>query len=160
MRISYLADVPGLAVQLIPGLLDHWRYAFPDHTAADRAAKFRAHQNVDTLPIAWIAHDDDTALGTAALRLHDLEGREELSPWLGGVYVKPEHRRCGIASSLCRIAELKAQQMGIERLYLFTHGQEHLYAKLGWQYFEDTLWRGHECSIMVKVPGSGEEPPT
>jgi len=36
MRISYLADRPELAIQLVPGLLEHWRYIFPDHTAADR----------------------------------------------------------------------------------------------------------------------------
>src|SRR6185295_145371 len=67
MRISYLADRPELAAQLIPGLLEHWSYVFPDQTAAERAAKFNAHLNRDKLPIAWVAHDGDLALGTATL---------------------------------------------------------------------------------------------
>jgi N-acetylglutamate synthase-like GNAT family acetyltransferase len=152
MRISYLADVPDLAEQLVPGLLDHWRYVFPNHTASDRIAKFELHRNRDDLPIAWIAHEGTTAIGTAALRVHDLEGREDLSPWLGGVYVQPSHRRRGIASELCRVVETKAHDLGIERLYLFTHGQERLYAQLGWELLENTMWHGHLCSVMWTKP--------
>ena len=152
MRISYLADVPGLASGLIPGLLEHWCYVFPDHTVADRAAKFRSHENYDILPIAWIAHEGEEALGTAALRVHDLEGREDLGPWLGGVFVRPECRRQGVATALCRTVEDKAHDLGVSRLYLFTHGQERLYRRLGWQDLESTIWHGHECNIMTKVP--------
>jgi predicted N-acetyltransferase YhbS len=157
MRISYLADRPELAAQLIPGLLEHWSYLFPNQTAADRAAKFRAHLNHDELPIAWVAHEGDLALGTAALRKFDLEGREDLGPWLAGVFVSPSHRGRGIASALCRVVEAKAHAQGVPRLYLFTHGQESLYARLGWATLEHTEWHGHRCSIMSKVPGPSDE---
>jgi predicted N-acetyltransferase YhbS len=152
MRISYLADRPELAAQLIPGLLEHWSYVFPHQTAAERAAKFKAHLNHDELPIAWVAHDGDIALGTAALRKVDLEGREDLGPWLGGVFVLPSHRGCGIGSSLCEVVEGKAHAQGVSRLYLFTHGQERLYERLGWTTHEQTMWHGHTSSIMSKVP--------
>jgi predicted N-acetyltransferase YhbS len=152
MRISYLAERPELAAQLIPGLLENWAHVFPQQTAAERAAKFRAHLNHDELPIAWVAHDGDSALGTAALRKFDLTGREDLSPWLGGVFVLPGHRRRGIASALCRVVEDKAHERGVSRLYLFTHGQEGLYERLGWATFEPMEWRGLQCSIMSKVP--------
>ena len=152
MRISYLAENPELAAQLIPALLEHWSYIFPNQTAAERAAKFQAHQNRDELPIAWVAHDGNTALGTAALRQFDLEGREDLSPWLGGVFVLPGYRGRGIASALCRVVEDKAHGQGVARLYLFTHGQEALYERLGWGTFEEMTWHGHRCSIMSKVP--------
>jgi predicted N-acetyltransferase YhbS len=152
MRISYLADRPELAAQLIPGLLEHWSYVFPHQTAADRAAKFKAHLNREKLPIAWIAHEGDTALGTAALRQTDLEGREDLWPWLGGVFVSQPYRGRGIASALCQVVEGKAHDQGIKRLYLFTHGQESLYERLGWSSLQQTMWHGHKCSIMSKVP--------
>jgi predicted N-acetyltransferase YhbS len=152
MRISYLAEYPELAAQLIPGLLEHWSYVFPRQTAADRAAKFRTHLNHDEPPIAWVAHDGDTALGTAALRKCDLEGREDLGPWLGGVFVLPTYRGRGIASALCRVVEDKAHDQGVPRLFLFTHGQESLYERLGWTTLEPTEWHGHKCSIMSKVP--------
>lgn len=152
MRISYLADRPELAEQPIPSLLEHWTYVFPHQTAADRAARFRAHLNREELPIAWVAHEGDTALGTAALRETDLDGREELGPWLGGVFVSPPHRGRGIASALCRVVESKAHDRGVFRLYLFTHDQESLYERLGWSLLEHTQWHGHRCSIMSKVP--------
>lgn len=155
MQISYLADRPELASQLILGLLEHWRYVFPDHTAADRAARFLAHQNYETLPIAWIAHEGNNALGTAALRTHDLESREDLSPWLGGVFVQPQYRGRGIATALCKTVEKKAASMDISRLYLFTHGEESLYERMGWEPQETTLWHGHLCTIMSKMPVPG-----
>jgi hypothetical protein len=37
-------------------------------------------------------------------------------------------------------------------MYLFTHGEESLYERLGWSVLEATMWRGHRCSIMSKVP--------
>src|SRR6187402_23086 len=123
MRISYLKDRPELAAQLIPGLLEHWRSRFPGDTAEARAARFREHLSTDTLPIAWVAHDGDVALGTAALRATDLHGREDLGPWLGGVYTERAFRRRGIASLLCRVVEAKAAELGVSKLYLFTLDQ-------------------------------------
>jgi N-acetylglutamate synthase-like GNAT family acetyltransferase len=154
MRISYLKDRPDLASQLIPGLLDHWRYVVPDDTAEARAARFRNHENHNALPIAWIAHDGDVALGTSALRLYDHPDRKDISPWLGGMYVEPHVRRQGIGAQLSHVVERKAVEMGLPKLYLFTHGQEHFYATLGWTYMEAATWRGLNCSIMCKVPGA------
>ena len=152
MRISYLADRPELAAQLIPGLLEHWSYVLPHQTAADRAAKFKAHLNREELPIAWVAYEGGTALGTAALRATDLKGREDLGPWLGGVFVSRPYRGRGIASALCAVVEGKAHDRGVTCLYLFTDGQESLYERLGWLSLEQTLWHGQKGSIMSKVP--------
>ena len=151
LRISYLKDHPQLAAQLIPGFLDHWHYVFPDDTAERRLAKFRSHENYDVLPIAWIAHDGDIALGTAALRQSNLEGREDLGPWLAGLYTDPRFRRWGVASGLCRVVEGKAVELGATKLYLSTHGQESLYEQLGWSRLEPAMWHGYACSIMWKV---------
>jgi predicted N-acetyltransferase YhbS len=153
LRISYLADVPDLARELIPGLLDHWRFVLPDDTAASRVARFRAHENRDSLPIAWIAHSEEEVLGTAALRATDLPGRENLGPWLGGVYVSPTYRGRGIAKALCQTVEAKALEMGFPRLYLFTLDTAPLYARLGWLEIEQSDWRGHGCVLMSKSLG-------
>jgi GNAT superfamily N-acetyltransferase len=154
MQVSYLADVPDLAGQLIPGLLDHWRPVVPEDTAEARAHRFRAHMNRDVLPIAWLAHEAGQAAGTAALRASDLPGREELSPWLGGVYVAPQFRGRGIASALCRAVEARAAALGYERLYLFTLDQQALYQHLGWRPFERTSWRGRDADVMSKALAS------
>ena len=117
MRISYLADQPALAAPLIPGLLEQWRHVLPEQTAETRAAKFRAHMNRDNLPIAWVAHEGSSVFGTAALRAVDVEGREDLTPWLAGVYVLPQFRRRGIASALCEVVEAKARALRMTDLH-------------------------------------------
>jgi GNAT superfamily N-acetyltransferase len=159
IEISYLADVADLASQLIPGLLEHWRPLVPEDTAEARRQRFRAHMNRDVLPIAWLAHEGGRALGTAALRASDLPGREDLSPWLGGVYVEPPFRGRGIASSLCRTVEERAAALGYRRLYLFTLDQRSLYERLGWRTLERAEWRGRAADVMAKdCARSGRSP--
>jgi putative acetyltransferase len=150
LAISCLADRPELARQLIPGLLEYWRFIAPEATWESRVERFRALENRDALPIGWIAHEGERAVGTAALRATDLEGREDLTPWLGGVYVEPSHRGRGIASLLCGVDERKARELGFRRLYLFTLDRQSLYARIGWRALEPAVWRGHAASIMVK----------
>jgi N-acetylglutamate synthase-like GNAT family acetyltransferase len=68
--------------------------------------------------------------------------------------VAPRFRRRGIGEQLCRVVESRAAELGIPKLYLFTRGQEPLYAKLGWTYMEPTMWHGRRCGIMWKVPSA------
>ncbi len=150
LAISYLADRPELARQLIPGLLEHWRFIAPEATWESRVERFRALENRDALPIGWIAHEGARAVGTAALRVTDLAGRDDLTPWLGGVYVEPSDRGRGIASLLCGVVERKARELQFRRLYLFTLDRQSLYARLGWRTLEPAVWHGHGATIMVK----------
>lgn len=150
MLIDLLADHPEYISILAPALVDHWRFASPEDTIAAREAKLREHTNRETFPLAWVAHVDGELLGTAALRLSDLPGREDLTPWLGGVFVMPKFRRRGIGSALCAAVESCARLGGIRTLYLFTLDQQHLYSHLGWRVFERATWHGHVGEIMAK----------
>lgn len=155
MNIDYLADRPEFIPLLAPDIARHWSNLLPEETVASRTAKLEAHRGRDALPIAWVAHADGEVFGTAALRSHDLDDRPDLSPWLGGVFVRDQYRRCGIATALCRVVEAKAWDLGIETLYLFSIDQQALYSKLGWQVFEHATWRGVEGTIMAKRRAHG-----
>ena len=87
VRISYLIDHPEYVPQLAQWLFEQWDSILGEKTPETRIRKLQAHMNRNKLPIAWVAHADGQLLGTAALRVHDLEGREDLTPWLGGVFV-------------------------------------------------------------------------
>ena len=154
MHISYLADSVELGEQLIPGLLDHWRPLMPDDTRESRLQRLRLHLNRADLPIAWVAHEGGRALGTAALRATDLPGRDDLGPWLGGVYVVPQFRGRGIAAALCRTVEARAAALGFRKLYLFTLDQQRLYERLGWRSFEPATWKERAADVMVKYLGT------
>lgn len=159
MQISYLADHPEFIPVLAPGIVEHWRFVMPEETLESRVIKLQKHMSRDALPIAFVAHDDGQVFGTAALRVHDLEDRRDLTPWLGGVFVRPEYRRQGIASALCRAVEAKAWSLGFQRLYLFTPDQQDMYARRGWQKFDRTVWRGLESDIMSKRTGQADTIP-
>jgi len=86
-RISFLIDHPEYISQLAQWLFEEWDSILGEKTLDIRINKLNAHMNRDKLPIAWVAHANGQPLGTASLRVHDLEGREDLSPRLGGVFV-------------------------------------------------------------------------
>src|SRR5712691_7040643 len=92
VRISYLIDHPEYVPQLAQWLFEQWDSILGEETPEARIKKLKTHMNRDKLPIAWVAHANGQLLGTAALRVHDLEGREDLTPWLGGVFVGSHFR--------------------------------------------------------------------
>src|SRR5690348_10302966 len=112
VQIDYLADHPQYLPQLTQWLFEEWGHILNEQTPEPRMKKLQAHMNRDKLPIAWVAHVDGQLLGTAALRIHDLETREDLTPWLGGVFVGPEFRRRGIGEALCATVEREATSRG------------------------------------------------
>jgi len=133
VEISYLADHPEFISALAPWMFEHWRPILAQETLEARTAKFQAHLNRSRLPIAWVAHSESQVFGTAALRVHDLPGREDLTPWLGGVYVAPQFRGRGIGTALCKAAEQKAKSLlETPTLYLFTLDKQEWYRNLGW----------------------------
>lgn len=151
MKISLLADHPEFIATLAPWVFEHWRPILTQETLKARVAKFQAHLNRDSLPIAWVAHSGSQVLGTAALRVHDLPGREDLTPWLGGVYVAPQFRGRGIGAALCTAVEQKAKTL-LETpiLYLFTLDKQAWYRSLRWSMFEPCTWYGRAGDIMFK----------
>jgi N-acetylglutamate synthase-like GNAT family acetyltransferase len=87
-------------------------------------------------------------LGSASLVEHDMDNRLELSPWLAGVFVRPEHRRQGIGAALVRRIMDEAATLHVSKLYLYTVDSAAFYANLGWSWLEHTDYRGKEVSIM------------
>ncbi len=151
MEISYLADHPEFIEGLAPAIFEHWRHILTEETLESRVGILRAHMNRDTLPIAWVAHTEWRVFGTAALRRHDLHGREDLEPWLGGVFVIEQYRQRGIGETLCAAVENHAGKTRADTLYLFTLDCQRWYQKLGWKKFEPCQWRGRRGDIMCKV---------
>ena len=150
IRISYLIEHPEYIPQLAQWLFEHWGSILGEETSEARIQKLKAHMNRDKLPIAWVAHANGQLLGTTALRVHDLEGREDLTPWLGGVFVGSPFRRQGIGEALCAAVEEAARLRGIETLYLFTLDRQPWYSRLGWTILGPCVWRQRPGDIMCK----------
>ncbi len=151
MKIEYLADHPEHIPRLAAWFYEQWSWFLPAESSADTiATKFLTHLNRDALPSALIALDGVELLGTASLRVNDMDILTELSPWLGGVYVAKNHRQNGIARQLINAVEQKALELGYRSLYLFTYNQAPMYSKLGWDVLKQLEYHGHPVVVMYK----------
>jgi N-acetylglutamate synthase-like GNAT family acetyltransferase len=158
VEISYLIEHPEYVPQLAQWLFEEWGSILGEETPEVRVKKLKTHMNRDQLPIAWVAHANGQLLGTASLRVHDLEGREDLTPWLGGVFVSPDFRGRGIGADLCATVENEATSRGIQTLYLFTLDKQAWYSRLGWTVIGPCVWKHRSGEIMSKqlhVAGTG-----
>jgi N-acetylglutamate synthase-like GNAT family acetyltransferase len=150
VRISYLVEHPEYIPQLAQWLFEQWDTILGEKTLEPRIKKLTAHMNRDQLPIAWVAHANGQLLGTAALRVHDLEERKDLTSWLGGVFVGAQFRRRGIGGTLCATVEDAARVRGIQTLYLFTLDKQAWYLRLGWKQLAPCAWHELPGDIMSK----------
>ncbi len=150
MRVVPLVERPDLVEQVSAWGFAEWGHLNPGQTLEQRTVRIRGKMNVDRVPIAFVALDEeDRIAGTASLIFDDLED-DPRNPWLASVFVPPEHRKKGIASALVRTVEDAARRLGYSRLYLFTSSAPTLYAGLGWRALEQRDYRGEHIQVMDK----------
>lgn len=104
----------------------------------------------DAIPTALVAVRGEEVVGTVALRSREFEQFGE-TPWLGGLYVVPSHRKAGIGLQLLRAAEKKAAAMGIHKLHLYTPCAQRFYQSLGWQARQELMIHATPVTVMEKV---------
>jgi GNAT superfamily N-acetyltransferase len=148
MLIDYLADHLEFVHTLAQWHHKEWAYLRPGDSLEAREARLRAACGHEEIPTIFVALSHNTLLGSAMLIEHDMETRMELSPWLAGVFVAPEHRRHGIGSALVRRVVECATTLGVRRLYLYTPSAERLYSQLGWSPLERTSYQGADVMVM------------
>jgi GNAT superfamily N-acetyltransferase len=154
MRISYFADHPEYLPTLAKWFFREWRDLISEETLEDYTQKLRGHAQRDGVPMGFVAMDGEQLLGSASLVTYDMDGREDLSPWLACLYVAAEFRRRGIGSALVQRVVQEAHVQEFAEIYLYTTGQERedFYVGLGWSVHERVMYLGKERVIMSIVP--------
>lgn len=156
VRIEYLADYPQHVATLAAWFYEQWRWFLPPESSPEAiGAKFLTHLNREVPPIAFVALDGDELLGTASLRVNDMDILTDLSPWLGGVYVAPQHRQKGVGRLLVSAVEQKALDLGCRLIYLFTFDQEPFYSRLEWRLLKHLEYHGYPVMVMHKALADG-----
>ena len=150
MEIKYLADHPELIPTLASWFYAEWGYLSPGSSTGAIAETLKTHLNRDKLPLALVAVSGTDVVGSASLRVYDMQTRKDISPWLASVYVPVEHRRRGIGAGLVEAIEGKAKELKFERLYLYTFDKEEYYARLGWCVLDRTVYKGRQAVVMQK----------
>jgi predicted N-acetyltransferase YhbS len=100
--------------------------------------------------VALMAKIDAEPVGTCLLAESEIQPNHDVSPWLAGLFVAPEHRRMGAGAVLVRAIEAQARQREFSRLYLYTTAAAGFYARLGWSLLERTNWQGFDAAFMVR----------
>jgi GNAT superfamily N-acetyltransferase len=154
VKIEYLADRREFIPVLAGWLQAEWGDLRPGETRADRARRIESVCGHFQIPTVFVAVEEDHLLGSASLVEHDMEIRQNLTPWLAAVFVLPEYRRRGIGAALVERVVEEAQALGVPHLYLYTPGPGDLYLRLGWSVVERTfyrqLWGDKEVAIMKR----------
>jgi GNAT superfamily N-acetyltransferase len=70
--------------------------------------------------IAPVAKADGDPVGTCLLVESEIEPKHNVSSWLAGLFVVPEHRRKGAGAALVRAIEDQVRRRELSRLYLYT----------------------------------------
>src|SRR5215212_10178961 len=94
--IDYLANHPELVHRLAELSWTEWQSIYRDRgqTFDDAVKNYRERTNTDRLPLTLVALEAENLVGTVSLKYHDLDVRPGVDPWLGGLLVLPEWRRC------------------------------------------------------------------
>lgn len=151
MQIDYLANHQEFIPALAQWHFREWAHLRPGDSVEARISRLRECCGHREIPTVVIAFADHTLIGSAMLVAHDLDTRMDLSPWLAGVFVVPDHRRYGAGAALVQRIIDEAPGLGAERLYLYTPSAEHSYSCLGWALLEHTNYRGAEAAVMSYV---------
>ncbi len=138
--------------QAIPQLAEwhqaEWGYLNPGSSLEQRIVKMDSFLSTALLPSMFVSVIGEQVIGSAAIVSNDMDSHEELTPWLASVYVDVPHRHQGVASALVQHVMQQAAAAAIPALYLFTPGQEKLYAKLGWEVLAREDYRGTAVTLM------------
>ena len=161
LTLDYLANHRELVPQLAAWSYAEWRYVLDQlgMTLDDVVAGYHRRANTDTLPLGIVAFADGEPVGTGALKPEDLPPRSHLTPWLGGIFVAPEHRGRGIATAIVNRLLDEAHGLRLPQLYLWTPSAAALYAKLGWTEFDSLQYCGKPITVMVRQLESDERKP-
>lgn len=106
------------------------------------------YSNCDNdIPQTFVCIKDEQIVGTISLWRCDLQSRQDIFPWLGGLYVKKAFRGEGFAKALVEYACMTAQKLAYNTLYLFSELND-FFEKLGWEYLKEIP---DEYGQMVKL---------
>jgi predicted N-acetyltransferase YhbS len=100
---------------------------------------------------ALVAEIGGTIVGTVLLVAEELEPAHDVSPWLAGLVVAPDHRGQGIGAALVRAIEAEAAALACPFLYLYTGDAEPFYAAAGWTVEDRFGEDGYPEVLMIRV---------
>ncbi len=101
------------------------------------------------MAITYIALYDKTPVGFCTLEFNG-GIRPDLEPWIGDLVVDPKYQKQGIGKKLLDVMNIKAKELGFEKLYLFTFDSSipEYYERFGWKKISMDKFNSHHVTLM------------
>ncbi|WP_448546442.1 GNAT family N-acetyltransferase [Thalassotalea fusca] len=149
MDISLLADDPSSVNTVAKWYFDEWCSDSGRFTFNEIVEKVSAAVNRDVAPILITGKIDGNLVGSAQLKIREMDLYPEYEYWLGGVYVTKQARGHGVASKLVKKILSLAHKIGVEKLYLQTEDLTGgLYLNHGFKPIERVNYKGINVLVM------------
>lgn len=150
VRIVNLKDYPQFIETVATWVFNEFTNPNSDKDL-DFIIKHFKDMNYETIPLSFIALEDEECAGVISIFENDLSTRPELTPWLAGLYVDETFRGHGIAKMLIGEVTKKCKEMNYKKVYLRTEHTSEYYKKLGWIILEETVDElGQETTVFYK----------
>lgn len=140
MKILCIADCPHLLETVVDWERGEWGDEWAELAMSATAR--------DRVPTTYVALDGNEIVGCVMFVKYDMMTRKDLTPWLGGLFVPPKFRGRGIATKLVDHVLLKAKDVGIGTLWLYTSSSRNLYARIGWMFVEELEYMDEIVTLM------------
>lgn len=136
LRVVCLADHPQAVRPLAVAFAREWPEHYAGRDPASIQEEFTPRLQRDRLPMAFVALDKNDVVGTVTLGGPAVPGREELQPWVSGLWVDRRCRRRGIGRALMEAVEAAAGRLGHSVIYAGTDSAAEAFAAWGWETVE------------------------
>jgi GNAT superfamily N-acetyltransferase len=122
------------------------------------AGRLEENLNAEPLPIALVAHEGATFLGTSSVIASDLEELPHYTPWVAAVWVDPQHRERQIGRALVARAACDVFDLGIDRVYLCAEKRRrNFYVRQGWVPIEEEVGT-RQVTVFMLTRDGGSRP--
>lgn len=149
LRLELLADHPESVGTVTSWYWDQWGRHDAGMTRERIHAKVSGSLGRKTAPLIVLAMEGEEPIGAAEFKLHEMSIYPDFEHWLGGVYVRDDHRGRGVAARLVEEVLARARAAGADALHLQTEKHDGgLYARLGFESLERVRYKGHDVLVM------------
>ncbi len=145
--IRSLEERPDAAGLLAEWFVAEWPEYHRGRSLPDVASQFRLVSDVQHTLIAEIENE---VVGTVALRGRWEAAPEIPSPWIGGLFVVPQHRGQGIGKALVEAATAEAVAAGQPIVHMAIRVDPGSYIRRGWRVV-GTVFSGDESVTVLRL---------
>jgi len=154
--MSALVDVASLAAHrdLVPLVARWFECEWPAYYGpggpGDAAHDAAALATPGPLPVGFVALQQGTPLGVAALNCESIASHRHLTPWAAAGFVQPGMRGRGIGARLLAAVEDEARARNCPAVYCATASAVRLLERCGWSMLERVVHDGAPLGVFRK----------